>query len=204
MSELNELLLQRRSKLTQIREKGINPYPYRFEATHRSSEITGNFDALSESKKAVRIAGRLMSIRGHGKTSFAHMQDAAGRIQIYVRKNDVGEDPFKVFDLFDLGDIIYNDGSNWALADNTDLAKAGTNVVTQATSSYFYYAGPGCVIVFSADQSWTKGDPIYLEDAVLGKPSQVLPPTPGNWINHMGYADSDRAWSFQINEVRRA
>ncbi len=105
---------------------------------------------------------------------------------------------------FALGDIIYNDGSAWALADNTDLAKAGTNVVTQATSSYFYYAGPGCTLVFSADQSWTKGDPIYLEDAVLGKPSQALPSTPGNWINHMGYADSDRVWSFQLNEIRRA
>ncbi|MCK5526521.1 MAG: lysine--tRNA ligase, partial [Candidatus Latescibacteria bacterium] len=111
MSELNELLLQRRSKLTQIREKGINPYPYRFEATHRSCEITGNFDALSESKEAVRIAGRLMSIRGHGKTSFAHMQDAAGRIQIYVRKDTLGEEPFALYRLLDMGDLIGVEGT---------------------------------------------------------------------------------------------
>ena len=111
MTELNELFLQRRTKLTQIREKGINPYPYRFEATHRSSEVIGNFEPLSESKEAVRIAGRLMSIRGHGKTSFAHMQDAAGRIQIYVRKDTLGEESFALYKLMDIGDLIGVEGT---------------------------------------------------------------------------------------------
>ena len=101
---------------------------------------------------------------------------------------------------FDLGDIIYNDGVDWLLADASDYDTLGTNVVTQAAAGYFYYAGPGCVIVFSADQGWTKGDPIYLDPANNGKPTQTLPTTaayPGQWGHSMGGADSDRSWSFQ-------
>jgi len=104
-------MLQRRSKLAQIRAKGVNPYPYRFEVTHRSSEVIGNFEALAESKEEVRIAGRLMSIRGHGKTSFAHLQDAEGRIQIYVRRDTLGEELFALYGLLDIGDLIGVEGT---------------------------------------------------------------------------------------------
>ncbi|MFH1008690.1 MAG: lysine--tRNA ligase [Candidatus Latescibacterota bacterium] len=111
MNEQNDLFLQRLSKLTQIREKGINPYPYRFEATHLSSGIIGNFEELSASNDNVRIAGRLMSVRGHGKTSFAHLQDGAGRIQIYLRKDTLGEELFALYELLDIGDMIGVEGT---------------------------------------------------------------------------------------------
>ena len=111
MSELSALMLQRRSKLAQIRAKGVNPYPYRFDLTHRSSGIIGNFEALAESKKEVRLAGRLMSIRGHGKTSFAHIQDPEGRIQIYIRRDTVGEALFALYNLLDIGDLIGVEGT---------------------------------------------------------------------------------------------
>jgi lysyl-tRNA synthetase, class II len=109
--ELNEILKNRRIKLEQIRALNINPFPFRFERTHLSSDIITNFDLLESNATSVKAAGRLMSIRSHGKTVFGHLKDGAGLIQIYVRKDDIGEDDYKRFGLFDMGDIIGVEGT---------------------------------------------------------------------------------------------
>ncbi|AVX19323.1 MULTISPECIES: lysine--tRNA ligase [Carboxydocella] len=107
--ELNELLLVRREKLQELRNKGIEPFGGKFERTHLSQEIIDNFGELEGQK--VIIAGRIMAKRGHGKASFAHLQDGAGLIQIYVRVNDVGEENYELFVKADIGDIIGVEGT---------------------------------------------------------------------------------------------
>ncbi len=102
--DLNEVMRVRREKLARLQEMGVNPYPYGFDRTHFSREILDNSDDLLGKK--VRVAGRLMSIRGHGKVGFAHVMDAAGKIQIYVRKDEIGDGNFAVFKLMDIGDFV--------------------------------------------------------------------------------------------------
>jgi lysyl-tRNA synthetase, class II len=106
--ELNELMLRRREELEQLRAKGINPYPYGFNQTHFSDEIVKNFNDEAP-KQDVAIAGRIMSIRRMGKASFCHIQDSHGKIQAYLRKDDIGE-TYEVFRLLDIGDIIGIEG----------------------------------------------------------------------------------------------
>jgi lysyl-tRNA synthetase class 2 len=106
MEETSELLLHRQEKLKKLREKNINPYPYSFKRTHTSSEISQNFEKLESEQTEVKIAGRMVSLRLHGKSLFAHLQDGAGRIQIYVKSDEVGKEKFELFDLFDLGDFL--------------------------------------------------------------------------------------------------
>jgi lysyl-tRNA synthetase class 2 len=104
--ELSEVLRVRREKLQKIRDLGIEPFPYKFERTHLSSNVIDDFDKLSEAEETVRVAGRIISWRGHGKTLFAHLQDISGKVQIYVRKDDIGDNKFQTFELFETGDII--------------------------------------------------------------------------------------------------
>lgn len=109
--ELNDQLLVRREKLQSLKDKGLDPFGGRFERTHTSGEITAQFDSFSkeelEEKEAeVVIAGRIMTKRGKGKAGFAHVQDLSGQIQIYVRKDTVGEDSYDLFTMTDLGDIV--------------------------------------------------------------------------------------------------
>ncbi len=109
--EIREILKVRREKLLKLKQKDIDPFPFRFERTHLSSDVISDFDALEKSKGKIRMAGRIISWRGHGKTLFAHLQDRAGKIQIYLRRDDVGAELFEDFSLFDLGDIIGVEGS---------------------------------------------------------------------------------------------
>ncbi len=104
MEEINQLILQRREKLAKLREMGINPYPYSFERTHVSTEVIDNFENLEEKEAAV--AGRLISNRQMGKAAFFHIQDMQGRIQIYIKKDVVGEKSFELYKLLDIGDIV--------------------------------------------------------------------------------------------------
>ena len=95
----------RLNKLNALIEQGRNPYEITtYDRTHTSGQILGNFDALEE--QSVRIAGRMLSRRVMGKASFAHLLDPDGQIQIYVRRDDVGEEAYKAFKDFDIGDII--------------------------------------------------------------------------------------------------
>ena len=94
-------------KLNALSEAGHDPYRItKYDRTHLSSEILENFDALEASGETVSIAGRMMSRRVMGKASFAHLMDGAGLMQIYVRRDDVGEDAYKAFKDDDIGDIL--------------------------------------------------------------------------------------------------
>lgn len=109
--ELNDQLVVRRQKMQNFREHGLDPFGKRFERTHLSQEIVEQYDQFSkeelEDKSAeVIIAGRIMTKRGKGKAGFAHLQDLKGQIQIYVRKDAIGEDSYEFFKTADLGDII--------------------------------------------------------------------------------------------------
>ncbi|KAB7704285.1 lysine--tRNA ligase [Bacillus aerolatus] len=109
--ELNDQLLVRREKMQTLRDKGLDPFGKRFERTHTAQSILAEFDQLSkeelEEKEAeVKIAGRVMTKRGKGKAGFAHIQDLTGQIQIYVRKDAVGDEAYEIFNMTDLGDII--------------------------------------------------------------------------------------------------
>jgi lysyl-tRNA synthetase class 2 len=111
IEELNDQLLVRRQKLSDIREKGIDPFGQRFERTHLSSDVFKQFDVftkeeLEEKNDEVVIAGRIMTKRGKGKAGFAHIQDLAGQIQIYVRQDRVGDEAYDLFKHADLGDIV--------------------------------------------------------------------------------------------------
>jgi len=92
-------------KVKQLREMGIEPWPENKAIANTCHEVLEQFSP--EQEKEYTIAGRLMAKRLHGKTAFCHIQDRTGSIQIYVRKDTIGEDPFKIFEhLIDLGDII--------------------------------------------------------------------------------------------------
>ncbi|RKX26138.1 MAG: lysine--tRNA ligase [Candidatus Zixiibacteriota bacterium] len=108
---LSDLIKTRRDKIGQLKELGVEPYPYRYEWTHHISDTLAEFDSLAESETIVRITGRIMLKRKMGKVFFADLRDSTERLQIYVRKNDVGEDAFKVFNLLDLGDIVGCEGT---------------------------------------------------------------------------------------------
>ena len=108
---MNDQMRARREKMDLMREAGIDPFGHRFDRTHNTKQVHdtyGDFDKEElEAKKAeVIIAGRMMSKRGKGKVGFADIQDRDGRIQIYVRKDVVGDDNYMIFKKSDLGDIM--------------------------------------------------------------------------------------------------
>lgn len=102
---LHEIRLIRQKKLHELRQRGINPYPYRFEVTHHSADIQALKD--SQFPPSVAVAGRVVSIRRMGKASFAHLLDETGKQQVYVRMDLVGEDTYEeLFRRVDLGDFL--------------------------------------------------------------------------------------------------
>jgi len=114
MEDLSQLLRIRREKLEALRERGIEPFVYNYDPTHRTVAVAASFEAaekeggLSEDGdgESARLGGRIVSWRGHGKSAFAHLEDGDGRIQIYFKKDDLGEDAFAVFKLMDIGDHL--------------------------------------------------------------------------------------------------
>lgn len=112
MTDTSDHREQRLEKLTALRAAGIEPYPARFSHTHSTSEALQAFTVEAGTEPpTVRTAGRLMSIRVMGKASFAHIQDGSGRIQIYLRQDEVGEEAYEFFrKSFDLGDCIGVEG----------------------------------------------------------------------------------------------
>ena len=104
MSRPEHLLGEKLDKLEEWQRRGVNPYPYTWKRSHRSSEVVEQEAALTE--KEVSIAGRLVTLRGHGKTSFAHVQDADGRMQVYARRDDLGEEAYELWKLLEVGDIV--------------------------------------------------------------------------------------------------
>ena len=107
---LSELLQIRRNKLNELMESGQNPYEItRFDVDAHAKEIVDGFDN-GFGGRHVSIAGRIMSWRDMGKANFIDLQDGSGRIQIYVKINEIGEEAFRQFGKWDLGDIIGVEG----------------------------------------------------------------------------------------------
>ncbi|MEA5011558.1 MAG: lysine--tRNA ligase [Angelakisella sp.] len=109
--ELSEILQVRRDKLKALQEAGKDPFAItRYDVTHLAAPTKENFvdppEGQEHSGELVCMAGRLMSKRGMGKASFADLQDSTGRIQLYVRKDDVGEESYNDFKKYDIGDIV--------------------------------------------------------------------------------------------------
>jgi lysyl-tRNA synthetase class 2 len=105
-SGLDKLKAVRIEKLERLRAAGMNPYPYRFERTHTVEECRSGEAALVAAQTHVSVAGRVMALRGHGKTVFGHVDDATGRLQFYLRRDDLGEAVFELFGLVEVGDIV--------------------------------------------------------------------------------------------------
>ena len=104
--EPNFVQLARREKLEALVQRGIAPFAYSFDRSHEAREALALLPADATEGPGVRLAGRLISWRGHGKTAFAHLADATGRIQLYFRKDHLGEERFESLGLFDIGDVI--------------------------------------------------------------------------------------------------
>ena len=109
---LDENIYQlRRQKLQQIEALGQRAYPHKYQTTHGIPQILADYkdrtaEQLDDPRVEVRIAGRIMAIRLMGKAGFAHLQQGGQRLQIYVKKDDVGEPGFQLWKLLDIGDHI--------------------------------------------------------------------------------------------------
>ncbi|NVN89311.1 MAG: lysine--tRNA ligase [Desulfuromonadales bacterium] len=113
MEELSELLLQRRRKVDTLWEAGINPYPNDFRQQHTSEDIIrsyGDKEQIAASDDIFVVAGRILARRSFGKAAFIQLQDRKGRLQLYVKKDEIGEEAFAAFETFDIGDIIGAEG----------------------------------------------------------------------------------------------
>jgi len=109
VEELSELLLQRRRKVDALWEAGINPYPNDFRQEHTSADFHAAFgdqQEIPEKAADFAVAGRIIARRSFGKAAFVQIQDRKGRMQLYVRKDTVGEESFAAFESFDIGDIV--------------------------------------------------------------------------------------------------
>ena len=115
MREFTEQELVRREKVNALRELGIDPFGHRYDATSDSKEIKEKYsentkEELDELKAQVKITGRIMTKRRNGKAGFFHIQDKYGKIQIYIRLDNVGEEDYNLFKASDLGDIVAIEG----------------------------------------------------------------------------------------------
>ena len=108
--DATDVLAVRRQKLDELRAEGHDPFLItKYDRTHHSNEIKDNYEALEG--KAVSVAGRLMSKRIMGKASFCHVQDLGGTIQVYVARDNVGEEEYRGFKKLDIGDIVGVEGT---------------------------------------------------------------------------------------------
>ncbi len=101
---LNDQMQRRLEERQHLIDAGINPYPCQFDVSCSSVDIIKNFQ--DDIREQVSVAGRIMTIRKMGKASFFHIQDSKGRIQIYLKKDEVGEVAYDTFKLLDIGDIV--------------------------------------------------------------------------------------------------
>jgi len=110
-----EFLEIRRQKLADLEAAGVDAFPRGYSIDASLAAIRGRFDdhdeqALEEAQESVRVAGRIVSARGHGKTCFADISDGSARIQLYVRRDDLGDEPYEGWQALDLGDFVGVEG----------------------------------------------------------------------------------------------
>ncbi|HHV71449.1 MAG TPA: lysine--tRNA ligase [Clostridia bacterium] len=104
-ADYSEQMVIRYQKLEELKKRGKDPFTLtRFERTHSAQEVLDQFETLENTE--VAIAGRIMTLRVHGKASFAHLQDETGRIQIYAQISELGEEEYKDFQKLDIGDLL--------------------------------------------------------------------------------------------------
>ncbi len=113
--QMNDQLRVRREKMNELRDEGIDPFGHRFERTYLAAQLQQEFgeddkDELNDVHKTAIIAGRMVSKRGKGKVGFADLQDRTGKMQIYVRKDILGDDVYHVFKRSDIGDHLGIEG----------------------------------------------------------------------------------------------
>ncbi|MFN2603534.1 MAG: lysine--tRNA ligase [Gemmatimonadaceae bacterium] len=104
--DTNFVLRARREKLEAIRAAGVEPFAYSFERKQTASEALASLPDAEHDGPQVSVAGRIVAWRAHGKTAFAHLADSTGKIQLYFRKDELGDDRFSLLDQLDLGDIV--------------------------------------------------------------------------------------------------
>lgn len=108
--DISELMQVRRNKMQSFIDKGIEPFGRKYDVTHHAQELLDQFETLGE-EKVVRMAGRLMAVRGHGKASFTVIADLSGKMQAYFRLDNLGEEKYSEFKLLDIGDIVGVEGT---------------------------------------------------------------------------------------------
>ena len=108
VNEISEIQKIRLNKLEEIKKMGVAPFGKSFSLTHNLQQIKDNFEELENHD--VKIAGRIMAIRGHGKAAFFDIQDQTGRLQMYIKKDGVTEETFQLYKLLDIGDIVGIEG----------------------------------------------------------------------------------------------
>lgn len=102
----------RREKLQALRERGVEPFAYRFERTHTTRAAIAAH--RPDAKARVRVAGRVVAMRGHGKTTFAHLADASAKVQVYFKQDDLGTESYEIVKLLDIGDFVGVSGHMFA------------------------------------------------------------------------------------------
>ena len=109
--QLNDQMQVRREKMKEFIDAGVYPYGEKFDWDHHAQEIKDDAANLEEKETKVRVAGRLMAMRRHGKTAFCVLRDLSGEIQLYFRKDVIGEDSYELFKKLDIGDIVGVEGT---------------------------------------------------------------------------------------------
>jgi len=108
--DINRVMSDRRVKLQKLIDLGTNPYPHYFTTSHSVKQALLSFTKLAETEQVVQLSGRIMSIRLMGKAAFVHLQNDGQRMQLYFKKNIVGDDLWEIFLLLDIGDLIGVEG----------------------------------------------------------------------------------------------
>ena len=110
MDNENQLIHARKEKLGRLLEMGTNPFPTKAERSHQIKDILDDPGAFIDNKISLDVVGRIRSLRKMGKASFCHIEDETGKIQIYIKRDDIGQEKYKIFKQCDLGDFVHVKG----------------------------------------------------------------------------------------------
>lgn len=127
MSAFEEIRNERLGKLELLKEKGVNPFPVSAQKSLDIVEILSDFEKLLEKNKSLNIVGRIMAVRAHGGSIFFDINDGTGKIQAYIKKDELGEENFSLFaDTADIGDFVGISGSPFVTKKNEKTIKASS------------------------------------------------------------------------------